>query len=402
MNNDILFYTCQFISTKDLVKLRPVCKNWMHTIDLVLRQRTIDFINKSQLDFVVKVKPKLCLYWNDYTDSCARDLKRVETLHLYQDVSLCDTFVDVNELHIYSATPELPHSMYKLTKLQRLDISVNCLNIVPPSLFTLVNLTRLNFSCNTLTDSMIQGGINFLSNLKWLDLSYNNLKRFTLSLQHLEYLKVTGNSLTNLNLTGCNSLITLIANFNKLQDLPCLPNLETIELIENKLTQISQNIQMCKNLKRLCLYRNQIQTVSNYINLCPLLYLNLSQNEIQEITLCIPTLLDLYLDGNAFIKISFINCYMLGILSLSHCFIYTIPPEWPSQTRNLSILLLDYNGLVHLDGLENWKQLKHLDVSFNCLTCLPNTLTRLDYLNTTCNYIKNVPNEIKSIKKLIT
>lgn len=401
MNTDILFYTCQFLSTRDLVTFRLVCRGWQSIVDTVLRQRTIDFIHESQLEFVSTVKPKLILHWNDYTDSCARTLKQVQTLHLYKDVSLCDTFVNVTDLHIYSATPELPHSIYKLVNLQNLDISVNCLNVVPPSLFTLVNLTRLNFSCNTLTDDVINGGINFLSNLEWLDLSYNHLNRLNLSLQRLEYLKVTGNSLTELKLTGCNSLTTLIANFNKLEHLPCLPSLETIELIENKLTCISHDVKTCKNLKRLCLYRNQIQTVSNYINLCPLLYLNLSQNEIRDITLCIPTLLDLYLDGNAFIKISFINCHFLGILSLSHCFIYTIPTEWSNQTSNLSILLLDYNGLIHLDGIENWKRLKHLDISFNCLTCLPECLSDLDYLNTTCNYIKNVPNEIKSIKKLI-
>jgi Leucine-rich repeat (LRR) protein len=350
---------------------------------------------------VNKVKPRLSLHWNGYTDSCIQDLNRVEILHLYQDANLCDTFLDVHELHIYSPVVELPHSIYKLMKLQKVNVSVNAMEIISPSFFTLVNLTTINFSCNRLGDNAMSG-LCFLTNLQSLDLSYNHLTRLKLSLDKLEFLKVTGNSLVDLQLHGCTSLTTCIANFNLLDKIPCLPSLETIELIENKLTCITPLIGNCAKLRRLCLYRNQITSVSNCINLCPLFYLNLSQNDVREITLCISTLMDLYLDGNAFIKITFYNCHSLGILSLSHCFIYTIPSEWPSQTRNLTILNLDFNGLIELNGIQDWSRLKHLDLGYNCLTEIPICLKDLDYLNIACNYIKNVPNELKSIKKLIT
>ena len=171
--------------------------------------------------------------------------------------------------------------------------------------------------------------------------------------------------------------------------------------MENKITCISHTIQNCKKLKRLCLYRNQVQYVSNYINLCPLLYLNLSQNNVREITLCISTLMDLYLDCNAFIKIIFYNCTSLGILSLSHCFIYNIPSEWIEQVPNLILCNLDYNGLYELPiNIDEWKRLKHLDLNGNCLTSIPNCLNTLDYLNLNYNYIKNAPDEIKNIKNI--
>lgn len=401
MNSDILFYTFQFIDTRELVQCRLVCKQWLYIIDKILYHRLIDFIHESQHKFVDKVKPRLNLHWNGYTDSCIQDLNRVEILHLYQDANLCDTFLDVRELHIYSPVVELPHSIYKLIKLQNIQVSVNAMEVISPSFFTLVNLTTINFSCNRLVDNTVSG-LCYLTNLQSLDLSYNHLTRLKLCLDKLEFLKVTGNSLVDLQLLGCNSLQTCIANFNKLTTIPCIPSLETIELIENNLTTISSDIGICTKLRRLCLYRNQITSVSNRINLCPLFYLNISQNDVREITLCISTLMDLYLDGNAFIKITFYNCHSLGILSLSHCFIYTIPSEWPNQTRNLTILNLDFNGLIELDGIQEWSRLKHLEVGFNCLTNLPTCLKDLDYLNIACNYIKNVPNELKSIKKLIT
>lgn len=402
MNSDILYYTFQYISTLELIKLRLVSKEWMYIIDKILHHRLIDFLHESQLELIQKVQPRLNLHWNEYTGTCIQELNRVEILHLYEASDLCDTFVDVKDLHIYSPVVELPHSIYKLIKLERIDVSVNTMTVISPSFFTLNNLTRINFSCNRLTDNAISG-IRFLTNLQSLDLSYNNFTSLNLSsLTKLTYLKITGNSLVDLQLKGCTSLKVCIANFNKLTEIPCLPSLETIEMIENNLTCVSSDIGICKNLHRLCLYRNQITSVSNCINLCPLLYLNLSQNDVRELTLCISILMDLYLDGNAFIKITFYNCHSLGILSLSHCFIYDIPIEWPSQTRNLTFLNLDYNGLVHLNGIELWTKLKHLDLCGNCLDNVPTCLQHLDYLNMACNYIKNVPNEVKTIKKLIT
>lgn len=400
MNSDILFYTFQFIDTRKLVKFRLVSKEWLYIIDKILHHRLVNFIHESQYELVDKVKPRLILHWNQFTDARVRDLNRVEILHLYEDANLCDTFVDVRELYIYSPVTELPHSIYKLTNLEKIDVSVNTTSFISPSFFTL-NLTSINFSCNCLNDESI-GGLCFLNNLVSLDLSYNHLTQLKLSLDKLTYLKLTGNSLIDLKLQGCKSLKTCIANFNKLTTIPYLPSLETIELIENNLTIVSSDIGVCKNLRRLCLYRNQITSVSNYINLCPLFYLNLSQNDVREITLCISTLMDLYLDGNAFIKLILYNCHSLGILSLSQCFIYDVPIEWPNHTRNLTLLNLDYNGLVSLPlGISEWKQLKHLDLGGNCLTNLPTCLQTLDYLNITCNNIKNVPNEYKSIKKLI-
>lgn len=401
MNSDILYYTFQFIDTRELVKFRLVSKEWLYIIDKILHHRLVNFIHESQFEFIDKVKPRLNLHWNGYTDARVQDLNRVEILHLYEDANLCDTFVDIRELYIYSPLVELPHSVYKLTSLQKMDVSVNSLSVISPSFFTLINLTSINFSCNRLSDESI-GGINFLNNLESLDLSYNNLIQLKLSLDKLTYLKVTGNSLIDLNLQRCKSLTVCLANFNKLITIPCLPSLETIELIENNLTCVSSNIAVCTKLRRLCLYRNQITSVSNHINLCPLFYLNLSQNDVREITLCISTLMDLYLDGNAFIKLTLYNCHSLGILSLSQCFIYDVPIEWPSHTRNLTILSLDYNGLVSLPlEICEWKQLKHLNLGGNCLTSIPICLQHLDYLNLTCNYIKNVPNELHTIKNLI-
>jgi len=400
MNSDILFYTFQFIDTKSLVRYRLVSKGWMYIIDKILRHRLIDFVHESQLEFVQQVKPRLNLHWNGYTNSCIKNLNRVEVLHLYQDCDLCDTFLDIKQLHIYSPLVELPHVIYKLTKLEKINVLANAMEYISPSFFTLHNLTTINFSCNRLTNDAISG-LDFLTNLISLDLSYNNLTRLNLSLDKLQCLKITGNSLVVLQLKGCVSLTTCFANFNKLTTIPCLPSLETIELIENNLVEISSDIGKCTRLRRLCLYRNQITRVSNYINLCPLFYLNLSHNEVREITLCISTLMDLYLDGNAFIKLTLYNSHALGILSLSHCFIYNIPTEWPSQTRNLTVLNLDFNGLINIDCIDGWTRLKHVELGFNCLTTVPTCLQTLDYLNIACNYIKNVPNEYKSIKKLI-
>jgi hypothetical protein len=202
----------------------------------MLHHRLIDFIDESQLEFVQKVKPRLNLHWNEYTNPYMKNLKRVEILHLYEDSNLCDMFFNIKQLYIYSPVTELPQSIYKLTKLQRIEVSVNAMETISPSFFTLGNLTSINFSCNRLNDNAITG-LRFLIHLISLDLSYNHLTRLKLSLDKLQYLKVTGNSLVDLQLKGCTSLATCIANFNKLSVIPYLSSLETIELIENNLVE---------------------------------------------------------------------------------------------------------------------------------------------------------------------
>ena len=62
MNSDILYYTFQFIDTRELVKFRLVSKEWLYIIDKILHHRLVNFIHESQFEFIDKVKPRLNLH----------------------------------------------------------------------------------------------------------------------------------------------------------------------------------------------------------------------------------------------------------------------------------------------------------------------------------------------------
>lgn len=164
----------------------------------------------------------------------------------------------------------------------------------------LINLTHIYLADNSLTD------INGLKNttlLTEVDFSGNILTDIDVlkkSAENLSVVKISGCGLTNINaLDDGKSVTTLIADNNKIADISVLKNhirLKKVVLFNNKIEDIS----VLENLKSL----SYIDLRENYLNkatfdlLDDYIYIDLSDNDIEDLTIPAKTYNFLDLRGN--------------------------------------------------------------------------------------------------------
>lgn len=108
---------------------------------------------------------------------------------------------------------------------------------------TVVSLTMSNASINK-----IDPKLKYLKNLKYLDLSHNNVQILSIpSLTNLKTLKLNGNNLKYINMTA-------------------LPqNIETLDISHNLLVQIPKDWRSLRSLKTLHLYKNPVDCDCNNV-----------------------------------------------------------------------------------------------------------------------------------------
>lgn len=194
-------------------------------------------------------------------------------------------------------------------------------------------------------------GMNSFINLQRLSFAYNQTPAgLNLSgLSNLKYLNCYMNSLTSLNLNGCNSLedIYLDQNYLTTLDVSGISTLKQLNCQNNDLTSI--NLNSTPSLINILCFSNNITS------------LNLDNHANLEVLNC---------SGNSLTNLTFNNCPSLTLLSCDSNNLQTLDVN---SSTNLIEIYCGYNHLQNLN-VSNCLLLNHLD-------CVNNNLINLNINN---------------------
>ncbi|CAG8635552.1 38738_t:CDS:2 [Gigaspora margarita] len=297
--------------------------------------------------------------------------------------NLKELYLDRNTLR------DLPEELLKLTKLEILDLSNNCISEFNPRLKfkRLKNLKRLNLDNNVLSDIV---SICKLKKLRELRANNNLLVSLTddiSKLSKLRLLYLDNNQLTSLpdSIGKLKSLCVLRLNNNNIESLPSaicsLRQLQVLELRANLLTQLPENIKELESLAKLNVSNNRLTSLPNDIVRCSrLTHLIASNNQLESIPSKIGQL------------------YRLLTLNLRENLINNLPTDL-GRLVNLIDLDLSYNELIVLpEDIGNLKKLTEIKLNNNpSLLAIPETFRRLSQIKKIhlqhCN-LSSIPFEI--------
>lgn len=251
----------------------------------------------------------------------------------------------INSLKLIGISPASVHhilSKIKKDSLRSLSI-LNCsLESVDPVVASFRNLAKLDLSINNLVSWPI--AINQLEKITELYLSSNKLIEFRPANLKLKRLSVSRNQISPASLI-----------------LVALPQLEKIDLSENKIGQLPGNFgELYPRLQDLDVSNNMLQNLPASLSKCTgLHFLRLYKNAIRDF------------------------------------------PPVIAQLKQLWVLDLGYNALDSIPAsIYELKKLQHLNISGNFLTALPGDLDKLpslQELNTEGNFFRETPHVILSI-----
>ena len=238
----------------------------------------------------------------------------------------------------------------------------------------------LNVGNSNITDLT---GIEYFSNLEFLNCSVNNLSNLNISnLQNLEFLICSSNQLQNLNFTNLSNLKDVSCNNNQLTslDFSAAIGLEKILCDSNQLT--SMNLTGLSSLKFLWGSSNQIQTL-NLIGLNNLEYINIQNNQVQNLNLSVcPNLTKANCSTNPLISLNFSGLVNLRELS---CATTQLTSLDFTGLNNLEYIFCGYNSQLTNLNVSNLTNLISLNCSNSQLTNLDvSSCTNL--VSLTCNY----------------
>ncbi|CAN1184529.1 Receptor like protein 27 [Linum perenne] len=237
----------------------------------------------------------------------------------------------------------IPKTLGSLTQLEHLDFSFNNFTgPIPRFIFELETLEALYLSTNRFSGNIQLSWTQKLQNLKFLDLSYNNLTVAEVIDNHpLGYLSLSNNSLTG-------PIPTSICNF---------ANLEVLDLSDNHLNDIIPDclIENTKTLLVLDLSGNKLSgDIPNIFQApCSLETLDLNNNQFQG---RVPKSLE--------------SCKALQVLDLGNNKISDVFPCLGRINSSLRVLILR-NNLFHgsiwcpHDLHSTWQNLQIVDLAFN-------------------------------------
>ena len=259
MNLDIIYSIFQFLEPCDLIKCSQVCTTFykVSKMDLLwkplLKETFYNVtVNKHFYDNYKKyhkLNEFLLLQQGTYYDSTCKYQKVNNILRsrsvVVRKVPIPKLLPEIELLvHINNLLEVFPHEICCLTNLNWLNISYNKLEFIPESISLLIHLTELNLTSNKL--QIIPSEIR---------------------------------SLTNLN--------TLILQNNKLQNIPELNQLSKItylDLCDNCMSRIPKGIEQLVNLEEMYLYNNELTIIPMELEqLSQLGYLSIYGNELESI-----------------------------------------------------------------------------------------------------------------------
>lgn len=244
-------------------------------------------------------------------------------------------FLDLSNNKIKDVTP-----LRQLTKLTTLYLKGNQINDYSPlaAIFNQLNLRDFNLEIG-IYDSNIESAIRLIAGKPSGKLTLEDMQSVTeldlsnkgiVDIQGIQYLTnlkkldLTGNNIKFIdNLKNLTSLQELSLNQNSIENIQALSylkNLEQLDLYSNQISDLSPLVELVK-LKQLSVMENKVTDVSMLKNLLNLEILVLQNNEISDVSSLgnLVNLKELYLGQNKISDISVLgNLSRLGILHLQN------------------------------------------------------------------------------------
>ncbi|KAG9294239.1 hypothetical protein G9A89_021598 [Geosiphon pyriformis] len=326
--------------------------------------------------------------------------------------SLKALYLDRNSLR------DLPEELLKLTKLEILDLSNNCIAEFHPRLKfkRLRNMRRLNLDNNGLIDIT---SITKLKTLRELRVNNNFLDNLTPDigrLVKLKHLHLSNNDLSSLPETICRlrCLTVLRLNNNHIRNLPSsfcsLRQLQVLEIRGNLLSQLPENLKDLENLTELDISQNNLGLLPNDITRCTkLVKLDVHSNQLESIPLKIgqlSRLVNLNLQNNRLstLPADIGKLTALTDLDLSKNQLIVLPEELGKLVKLTEIKLNDNPSLLTLPPtLKKLTSVKKVHLQNCSLSQIPFDIglayKKLTLLDISCNSLDTIP-KLDSMEKL--
>ena len=296
-----------------------------------------------------------------------------------------------------------------------IDISNLKLTIIPQEVFDpnvdiegvnwweMVDINKLDASNNLLSENSFNEEEHSLSLLSYLiSLRFSNNKFTSIpnslyKLSNLKLLDLSGNSISeiNENLLKClSSLVELDLSKNKLQSIPetiqFLPFLEILRVSNNQLLSIPNGLGALTRLKKIYLNENSLQFLppNLFSKMIGLEEIYLYKNRLENIC-----------DNNSSIFDNMKHLKFLDIHS-NYLTVFNIFTEMPI----LDSLLLSYNQIQYVNGLDKCYNLTNLDLNNNKIMDFPSDilkLKKLKTLNLQNNDLNGIPNTLGLMNNLV-
>lgn len=349
---------------------------------------------------------------------------------------------------------QLPLQMKNLIKLQHLNLSHNCLNVLSDEIGYLSMLQTLKLENNSLVELPVS--VRNLMNLQQLSVANNNLRNLPNDigeLVKLEKLDISGNmledlpgsvlQLTNLchfiaasnmmsylseSFTHLNKLRTLNLSKNSMYEVPyCLfiglPNISVLDLSHNYINNFSEAPNCANKLRSLNLDHNFLLTIPRWLfqDTCKcMLQLNISHNTCMngisnEVFMSISNLKSLDLSNCRLTTTNVV--FLRGLRNLEYLNMgnsedfcnggntfWDLPMSELKNSCSLQNLTLCGVALAAVpDDIAQLNRLQHLDLSSNYLTWLPDAFSDLVHLQSCClsnNFLALLPVQLGKLEAL--
>lgn len=257
-------------------------------------------------------------------------------------------------------------------------------NVTIPDLnwWEMVDITKLDASNNNLSENSFDNEqrnlalLSYLTSLRFSNNNFSYLPDSLYTLSNLKLLDMSCNKISFLNPSGLKSLCSLVElNLSK-NDITCIPEeikyltyLEVVNLSTNKIAELPNGFGALFRLKKIYLDNNAIQSINQevFVNMVNLEELYIFKNRIESLS---SNNFSSFLDNLKNLK--FLDAHSNYITFLK--FNYELP--------KLDSLLVSYNQINRIEGIDKCPNLTNLDVNNNKIEQFPKEILSLQNLNT--------------------
>ncbi|XP_040209534.1 PH domain leucine-rich repeat-containing protein phosphatase 1 isoform X2 [Rana temporaria] len=334
--------------------------------------------------------------------SCCNLEHLPENLFYSQDLTHLNLKQNVLRLIPYSVDEGTLDDLQRFTKLRSLNLSNNNLGEFPLAVCSIPTLTELNLSCNALRE--IPSAVGSMHNLQTFLLDGNSLQTLPLDLgklSQLGYLGLSFNEFTEIPevLEKMQSIDKLCMPGNSLQVLNLkilkqLPHIKHVDLRLNAVRRlVADDVDFLLNITQLDLRDNNV-TELDVTMLSNLEVLHCERNHLTSLKISGYYLKALYASSNELIHLDvYPDPCNLALMDISRNCIDCLP-EWVSESKNLEVLDVSHNLLTSLPArLFCANGLRKLLVGYNRLPRLPECIerTQLEILDVQHNQLLELP-----------